>query len=129
MRINTTRYQVPKRSKNPLVTSHILRGPIVEIMYMVLPVVKSVWKRQSNKEYETNHSAYGPVIICNRKQGYYTGHRICKMMTLNEIHYIHPTSYHLSVVCLVLRSHHTQCMLLRIDSSGKYTHHNQMKVV
>jgi hypothetical protein len=35
--------------------------------------------------YETNHPAYGPVAICNRKQGHYSDRRICEMMILNEI--------------------------------------------
>jgi hypothetical protein len=51
---------------------------------------KPVWKRQSNKDmkkYETIHSAYKPVIICNRKQGHYSDRSICKIMNLNEIHY------------------------------------------
>jgi hypothetical protein len=41
--------------------------------------------------YETNHSAYGSLIICNRKQGHYNDWRICEMMNLNEIHY-NPTN-------------------------------------
>jgi hypothetical protein len=49
------------------------------------PLSKPEWKRQSNKEYRTNHSAYGPVIICNHKQGHNSDRRTCKMMTLNEI--------------------------------------------
>jgi hypothetical protein len=35
--------------------------------------------------YETSHTAYVPVIICNRTQGHYNYRRICEMMTLNEI--------------------------------------------
>jgi hypothetical protein len=54
--------------------------------------------------YETNHSAYVPVIICNRKQCHYNDRRICEMMTLNEIHYNFATSTFLLVVCLVLKS-------------------------
>jgi hypothetical protein len=52
---------------------------------MTLPVFKASMK-QSNKDYETNHSVYGPVINCNRKQDHYSDRRICKMMTLYEIH-------------------------------------------
>jgi hypothetical protein len=48
---------------------------------------KTVLKRQSNKEYETNHSAYGSVGIRNRKQGHYSDRRICEMIMLNEIRY------------------------------------------
>jgi hypothetical protein len=44
------------------------------------------------RKWETNHSAYGPVIMCNRKQGYYSDCRIRKMMTLNNIHYNSATS-------------------------------------
>jgi hypothetical protein len=44
------------------------------------PSSKPVWKRQSNKGYETNHSACEPVTICNRKQGHYSDRRICEMM-------------------------------------------------
>jgi hypothetical protein len=36
---------------------------------------------QFNKGYETNYSAHGPVIICNRKQSHYSDRRICEMMT------------------------------------------------
>jgi hypothetical protein len=82
---------------------------------------KPVWKQQSKKGYETNHPAYGPVIICNRKQGHYCDRRICEMMTLNEIR-----SKPLSVVGLALKSSHTQNMLLRIESTC--THHKQVKV-
>jgi hypothetical protein len=39
-----------------------------------------------------------PVIICNHKQGYYSDHRICKMMILNETHYNPAISTFLSVV-------------------------------
>jgi hypothetical protein len=46
--------------------------------------------------YEKYHSAYEPVIVCNRKQGHYSGSKICKMMTLNEIHY----SHYKSMVCV-----------------------------
>jgi hypothetical protein len=46
-----------------------------------MPVLK--W--QSKKLYETNHSANGPVIICNSKQGYYNDRKNYKMMALNEI--------------------------------------------
>ena len=70
-----------------------------------------------------------PVIICNRKQGHYNDRRICEMMTLNEIHYNLATSTFLKVVCLVLKSPHTQNMLLRIESTGRCTHQKQVKVV
>jgi hypothetical protein len=95
------------------------------------PSSKPVWKWQSNKGYETNHSTYGPVIhvICNRKQGHYSDRRICEMMTLNEIRYNPATSNVLSVVGLVLKSSHTQNMLLQIESTGRYSHHKQVKVV
>jgi hypothetical protein len=49
------------------------------------PLSKTVWKQQSNKGYETDHSAYGPMIIRNPKQGHYSDWRICEMMTLHEI--------------------------------------------
>jgi hypothetical protein len=48
------------------------------------PSLKPVWKRLSNNEYETNHSAYGPVIICNHTQSHCSDSRICEMMTLND---------------------------------------------
>jgi hypothetical protein len=70
--------------------------------------------RQSNKGYETNNSAYGPVIICNLIATV----KFTKGMTLNEIRYNPPTSTFLSVVDLTLKSSHTQHMLLRIKSSG-----------
>ena len=90
------RDQVPRRSKHPLLTGHTRRAPLVEIRYTGLPVVKaSMDMTVYNKLYETNHSAYGPVIICNRKQGHYNDRRICEMMTLNEIHYNLATSTYL----------------------------------
>ena len=58
------------------------------------PSSRPVWKRQSNKLYETNHSAYVPVIICNRKQGHYNDCRICEMI-LNDINYNLATSAYL----------------------------------
>ena len=72
--------------------------------------------------YETNHLAYGPVINCNSKQGHYSDRTICEMIILNEIHHNFATSTYLQVVCLVLKSPHTQNMLLRIESTGRYTH-------
>jgi hypothetical protein len=32
-----------------------------------------------NKGYETNHTAYDPVIICNCKQGRNSDHKICEL--------------------------------------------------
>jgi hypothetical protein len=69
------------------------------------------------------------VIICNRKQGHYNDRRICEMMTLNEIHCNPATSTFLSVVCLVLKSLHTRNSLLPIESTGRHTHHKQVKMV
>jgi hypothetical protein len=45
------------------------------------PLSKPVQKRVQ-QGYETYHSAYGPVIICNHKQGHYSDRRICEMITL-----------------------------------------------
>jgi hypothetical protein len=59
----------------------------------------------------------------------YIGCRICEMVTLNEIRYNHATSTFLSVVSLILKSRHPQNMFLRIESSGRYAHHRQVKVV
>jgi hypothetical protein len=66
--------------------------PLVGMRYTGLPVVKASMEWQSNKLYETSHSAYVPVMICNRKQSHYNDRRICEMMTLNEIHYNLSTS-------------------------------------
>jgi hypothetical protein len=44
--------------------------PLSKLGIQDYPSSKAVLlKQQSNKGYETNHSAYGPVKICNRKQG------------------------------------------------------------
>jgi hypothetical protein len=51
------------------------------------------------------------------------------MMTLNEIRFNPATSTFLSVVGVALKSFHTQNMLLRIELTGRYTHHKQVKVV
>jgi hypothetical protein len=75
--------QVPRKSKYPLLTGHTRRSPVAEIRYTGL----IVYGNESVKSSTKHHSAYGPVIICNCKQGYYSDRRICKMMTLNEIHY------------------------------------------
>ena len=69
------------------------------------------------------------MIICNRKLGHYSDRRICEMMTLNDIHYNLAASTYVYVACLVLKRPHTQNMLLRIESIGRYTHHMQVKVV
>jgi hypothetical protein len=69
------------------------------------------------------------VVICNRKQGHYSDRIIFEMMILNEIHYNLATSTYLQVICLVLKSPHTQNMLLRIESTGRRTYHKQVKVV
>jgi hypothetical protein len=92
---------------------------------------KRVWKQQSNNGYETNHSAYKPMIVCNRKQRYYSDRRICEIMILNEMHSLHcnpATSTFLSEVGLVWKSR-TQNRLLHIESTRRYTHHKQVKVV
>jgi hypothetical protein len=68
-------------------------------------------------------------MICNRKQGNYIDRRIYEIMTLNKIHYNPATLTFLSLVCLDLKSPHTQNMLLRIQSTRRYTHHKQVKVV
>ena len=113
-------------------------GNAVQCFYadwLVFPVtarisrVTSVGKWQSNKGYETNQSTYDLVIICNRKQGHYSDRRICEMMTLNEIRYNPAASTFLLVVGLALKSPHTHSMLLRIESTGIYTHHKQATVV
>jgi putative heme iron utilization protein len=67
--------------------------------------------------------------ICNRKQGNYSDHRMCKMVTLNETCDNPTTSTFLSVVGRALKSAYTQNKLLRIESTGRYTHHKPMKVV
>jgi hypothetical protein len=69
--------------------------------------------------------AYGPVKICNHKQGHYSERRICEKMTLNEIRYNSATSTILLVVGLA----HTHNMLFRIKSTGRYIHQKQVKVV
>jgi hypothetical protein len=51
------------------------------------------------------------------------------MMTLNEIRHNLGTLASLSVACLDLKNDHTQNMLLRIESTGRYTHNKQVKVV
>jgi hypothetical protein len=67
----------------------------------------------------SQHMDHSPVIICNRKQGHHSDHRICKM-TLSEICYNPVTSTFLSVVGLAWKSSHTQHMLLRVKSTGRY---------
>jgi hypothetical protein len=69
----------------------------------------------------------GAVMNCNRKQGHFSDRRICKMMTSNDIRYNPATSTFLSVVCLAFKSSHMQNMLLRIESTGIYIHHKQLK--
>jgi hypothetical protein len=56
------------------------------------PSPKPVWKWHSNKEYETSHSAYEPMIICNRKQYHYRYRRNYNIITFNEFHYNPATS-------------------------------------
>ena len=51
------------------------------------------------------------------------------MMTLNEIRYNPAASTFLLVVGLALKSPHTHSMFLRIESTGRYTHHKQVIVV
>jgi hypothetical protein len=103
------------------------RPPDFQNFLYVIQTWSVVWLGL-NKQYETNHSAYGPVVTCNRKQGHYSDSRIGEKMALNENHCNPATSTYLSEVCLVLKSPHTQNMLLRIESSGRYTHLKQVKV-
>jgi hypothetical protein len=63
---------------------------------------------KSNKRYEMNHSAYVPVVICYRKQGHYSNRRICEMVILDEFHYNPANINFLSVLCLALKSSHTE---------------------
>jgi hypothetical protein len=51
------------------------------------------------------------------------------MMTLNEICYNPATSTLLSAVGLALKNSRTQNMLLRIESTKRYTLHKQVTVV
>ena len=69
------------------------------------------------------------MIICNRKQGHKSDRRIYEMMTLNEIRYNPAASTFLLEVGLALKSPHTHSMLLRIESTGRYTHHKQVIMV
>ena len=55
--------------------------------------------------------------------------RVCEMITLNDIRYNPATSTLWLVVGLALKSPHTHSMLLRIESTGRYTHHKQVIVV
>ena len=50
-------------------------------------------------------------------------------MTLNEIRYNPAASTFLLVVGLALKSPYMHGMLLRIESTGKHTHHKQVLVV
>jgi hypothetical protein len=59
------------------------------------PSSKLVRKWQFNEAYETNHSTYGQVIICNGKQVHFSDSKICEMMTWKVIHY-NPT---ISIFC------------------------------
>jgi hypothetical protein len=68
---------MPWRSKHPLLIGHTKTNVETTV-------------------YGTNHSVYGPVIICNSKQGHYSDRRICEIMTLNEIPYNPATSIFLS---------------------------------
>jgi hypothetical protein len=70
---------------------------------------------------------YRPVIICNQHQGYCSDRIICKMMTLNKIHYNLQNQLFVSSLHH-LESPHTLSMLIRIESSRIYTHHKQLKI-
>jgi hypothetical protein len=78
-----------------LLIGHTRRAPLAEIRYSGLPLVKASMEMTVEHMYETHHPAYKPVIICNRKQGHYNDHKICEIMTLNEIHYNPATSTYL----------------------------------
>jgi hypothetical protein len=79
--------QVPWRSKHPLLNGHTYRVPLVEIRYTGLLVVKASMGMtdQPIETYETNHPAYGPVAMCNRKQGHYSNCRVCEVMIVEMI--------------------------------------------
>jgi hypothetical protein len=70
------------------------------------------------------------MIICNRKEGQYSDHGSYEMLTLNEIRYTPAkcTSTFLSAFGLAEKDFHTQSMLLRFESNGRYKHHKQVKV-
>jgi hypothetical protein len=91
------------------------------------PPPKPARKRQSNKPYETNHPAHVPVTICNRKQGHHNDRRIRETTTPNEIHHNPATPTFLQAACPALKSPHTQNMPLRIEPTGRRTHHKQAK--
>jgi hypothetical protein len=78
---------------HPLLTSRTRREALVNIRHSIrnYPLSKPIWKQQSKKGYEANHSAYKSVIICNRKQGHHSDRGIYEMITLNEIHF-HPAT-------------------------------------
>jgi hypothetical protein len=66
------------------------------------------------------------VILCNRIQGQYSDRRICKIMTLNEIHYNLFCNRFSSFWKVFIRK---TCSRLCIESAGRYSHHKQVKVV
>jgi hypothetical protein len=71
-------------------------------------------------------------INCYSKQGhYYSDHKVCETMTLNDILYNPATSTFLLEVDLALTKSHMHDMILRFESAGRYTHmyHKQVKAV
>jgi hypothetical protein len=80
---------------------------------------KPVWKRESKTKHETNHSTHRTLVTGNRKQGHRGDCRICKIMTLNEIHCNHVASTYLSIVCFILKTSYTQNTFLSIESTGR----------
>jgi hypothetical protein len=69
-------------------------------------------KQQSNNGYEKKNSAYGPVIICNHKQGHHSDRKICEFMTLNENLYNPATPTFLLVFDLAQKSSHSHINLI-----------------
>jgi hypothetical protein len=66
-------------------TGQTYLNPLLKISIHDYPLVMPVC--QSNKGYETNHSTYRPMIICNGNQGNYSDRRVYEIIIVNEIHY------------------------------------------
>jgi hypothetical protein len=71
--------QVPWRSKHSLLNSHTCRE-LVEIRFTGIKfnIIKASMEKRVLQRYETYLSGYGPMVICNHKEGHYNNRRFVK---------------------------------------------------
>jgi hypothetical protein len=89
--------QVPKRSKNPMLTGHTRREPSSIIMNAELSAVKV-----SVPSTEKCQTTCGSMKVCKYELDHCNGHRTCKTLTSNDNIYDRVVLWYLECRILIL---------------------------